>query len=68
METQQEKDYRREKAVRDAVEAADTIILDASDGSTEETNWLTARLAEGFLLKALIPFHAAKLKKDQEGS
>ncbi len=58
-------EIRRSKAIQEAVDAADRIILDASDGSTEETNYLTAVVAEKLLWKALLPLRSAMTKKDQ---
>jgi|GEM_PF-2251408 len=59
-----EDDYRRQEVIRKAKEAADRIILDGSNGSIEETNYLTAVFAEEMVKTALCPFHAAILKKD----
>lgn len=58
------KDCRRQRTINKAVEAANRIILDASDGSEEETNYLTARVAQKLVETALHPFSAAILKKD----
>lgn len=62
----QEKEHRRDQAVNDAVTTADRIILDASDGSNEETNYLTAMVAKKFMEKALLPFQTAIQRKDIE--
>jgi len=59
-----EKEHRREEIIKRAVEAADRIILEESDGSIEETNYLTARVAEVVMKKALHPFSQALLSKD----
>ncbi|MFZ2390523.1 MAG: hypothetical protein WAW15_01755 [Minisyncoccales bacterium] len=64
MVTKLENDCLREKAVKEAVDAAHRIILDASDGSEEETNYLTAAVAEKLMQSALHPFSAAIMKKD----
>ncbi|MFA5072241.1 MAG: hypothetical protein WC511_07895 [Candidatus Pacearchaeota archaeon] len=64
MVTKLENDCLREKAVKEAVDAVYRIILDASDGSEEETNYLTAAVAERLMQTALLPFSAAILKKD----
>lgn len=64
MVTRPERDYCRNEAIKKAVGAANRIIMDASDGSEEETNYLTARVAEEMLKTALNPFSAAILKKD----
>ena len=66
MDAQQEKDYRREVAVKEAVNTVDNIILASTDGSTEETNWLTGRIAEELTKKAMIPYTAALMRMDQE--
>lgn len=64
MEKWQERDAKRNKIIEDAVNAADRIILDGSDGSTEETDFLTAMVANKFTEKAVIPFHIALQRKD----
>jgi len=60
----QERDARRNKIVEDAVSAADRIILDGSDGSVGETDYLTAEVARKFMEKALHPFSRDLLSKD----
>jgi KTSC domain len=47
----QKTEYKRQKAVERAVSAADRIILDASDGTVEETNFLTSQVAQKFAEK-----------------
>ena len=64
MEKWEERDARRNKIIENTVNAADRIILDGSDGSEEETNFLTMRVAEEFIRKALHPFKAKMLSKD----
>ena len=64
MTLKEERDFRRHQTIQRAVEAADRIILDGSDGSTEETNHLTAEVARCFVEKALTPFWAAIMRKD----
>ena len=61
-----DREYHRDKVVREAVDAADRIILDGSDGSVEETNYLTSEVARKFMERALIPFNSALLRKDIE--
>jgi len=39
------RDMRRQEAINKAIEAADRIILEHSDGSVEETNYLTSAVA-----------------------
>ena len=64
----QEREYKRDKIIEDAVSAADRIILDGSDGSNEETNYLTGMVAKRFMEKVMIPFQTALQKKDIEES
>lgn len=56
--------HRREQIVREAVHVADRIIMEGSDGSVEETNLLTAQVAQKFIEKALQPFTTEMLKTD----
>ena len=63
----QERDYRRQKIVENAVEAADRIIIDGSDGTTEETDYLTGEVARKFVEKALHPFSRDLLRKESKG-
>lgn len=51
------------EAVKQAVGAADRVILDASDGSTEETNWLTAQVASKLVEKVEISLGSALLRR-----
>ena len=52
METKEGKrEYIREKAVELAVQTADSIILEASDGSVEDTDYLTVAVALRFVEK-----------------
>lgn len=60
----QERDARRKKIIEDAVDAADRIIIDGSDGSVEETDYLTGEVARKFMEKALHPFSRDLLSKD----
>ncbi len=66
MEKWEERDARRNKIIEDAVNVADRIILDGSDGSVEETDYLTAEVARKFTEKALRPFSRDILRKDIE--
>ena len=66
VETWQERDVRRDKIIDDAVKAADTIILNGSDGSTEETDYLTGEVARKLMEKALHPFSRNLLSKDMK--
>jgi len=64
MEERDRREIQRHQAVKDAVSAADQIILDFSDGSTEETNWLTGEVAKEFVQKAMNPFTSQLFKSD----
>lgn len=55
---------RREQAVRNAVMAADRIILDASDGSVEEINYLTGQVALRFAEKVNTALGSALRRKE----
>jgi len=57
---------RRNKTIEEAVEAADRIILDGSDGSVEETDYLTAEVARQFMEKTLNAFSREILRKDMK--
>jgi len=63
-EVQIEKEVKRQRAIEKAVQAADQIILEASDGSCEETDYLTGEVAFRFLGKTISPFRNRLLKKD----
>ena len=64
IEEQQEREYHRQQVVENALSAADRIILDGSDGSNEETNFLTAQVAEKMMTRALLPFNRDMMRKD----
>lgn len=66
MEAWQRRCFKREQAVRQAVDAADRIIMEASDGSKQETDYLTAKVAEEWITKVLMTHHAAIQKYDVE--
>ncbi len=66
LEEREKREYERQQIVQRAVEAADRIILDGSDGSVEETNWLTAEVAGKFNEKVHIVFQSALLRSDLE--
>jgi len=66
LEEREQREYERRQIIKNAVEAADRIILDGSDGSIEETNFLTARVAWSIFEKALMPFGTMMLSKDLE--
>ena len=60
----EKREYERQVIINKAVGAADRIILDGSDGSCEETNFLTAKVAEKFMIRAFNPFGVDMMKKD----
>lgn len=62
----QQREYERQEIIKKAVETADRIILGGSDGSCEETDFLTARVAEKMVEKALHPFNRDMMRKDLE--
>ncbi len=64
MEERVKREHERREIVRKAVAAADRIILDGSNGSCEETNFLTSEVAGIMITKALHPHYSALLKKD----
>lgn len=66
MEEWQRRWSKRVQAVQQAVETADRIILEASDGSKEETDYLTAMVAEAWMKKALMTQQTAIQKYDSE--
>lgn len=66
LEEREEREYHRRQVIQKAVEAADRIILDGSDGSVEETNYLTSEVARKFMEKALLPHDSAMTHKDLE--
>ncbi|TFG35967.1 MAG: hypothetical protein E4H47_00090 [Parcubacteria group bacterium] len=55
-ESQAEKDYRRHETIKQAVISADRIIMDSSDGSEKDTNYLTASVAMELMRIAFFPF------------
>jgi hypothetical protein len=47
----QQDEIRRERIIRNAVEAADRLIMDGSNGDVEETDYLTGAVALKFVEK-----------------
>ena len=66
LEEREKREYERHQIIKKAVEAADRIILDGSDGSIEETDFLTSEVARKFIEKALLPFNTDMTRKDLE--
>ena len=66
LEERKQREYEREEIVRKAIQAADRIILDGSDGSLEETDWLTSEVASAFNEKVHIRLSGILLRKDLE--
>jgi len=52
------------RIVEKAVEAADRIILNGSNGNVEELNYLTAMVAKKLVEKALNPLFQEMLRRD----
>ncbi len=66
LEEREKRERERSFAIDQAVSAADRIIMDFSDGSTEETDWLTSEVANKFNVKVNIALSAKLSKKDYE--
>jgi len=64
LEERQQRAHEREEIIKKAVEVADCIILDGSDGSEVETGYLTARVAEKMMAKALHPLYRNMISED----
>ena len=64
LEEREKRERERREIIHKAVAAADRIILGGSDGSCEETNFLTSEVAGIMVTKALHPHYSALLKKD----
>jgi hypothetical protein len=58
------REYIRSKALQLAMDAADAIILEASDGSVEETNYLTSEIATRFAKKVNSALWSGLMKKE----
>lgn len=68
LKEREQREYERIEIVRKAVGAADRIILDGSDGSNEETDWLTAEVAHQFNEKVRGRVRSNLLRRDFEES
>ena len=64
LEEREQRERERQGIIDKAVDAADRIILGGSDGSREETNFLTAKVVEKFMVRAFHPFSVDMSKKD----
>ena len=51
----EKRERERNEIIKKALAAADRIIRDGSDGSCEETNFLTAKVAEKLIVRAFNP-------------
>ena len=60
----QKDEMRRSKIAQEAVDAADTIILDGSSGHVEETDYLTGIVAARFVEKVAGRLQSELLKHD----
>ena len=66
LEEREKREHERHEIVTEAVRAADEIILDGSDGSVEETDWLTYEVAKRFIEKVGIALTSKLSRKDLE--
>lgn len=64
LQEREQREYERQEIIKKALEAADRIILNGSDGSCEETNFLTVEVARKMMEKALHPFNRDMFRKD----
>ncbi len=64
LEEREQRERERYQIICNAVQAADRIILDGSDGSVEETNWLTSEVAKRFVEKVGIALTSLLTHKD----
>ena len=64
LEEREQRERERSQIISKAVRAADYIILEGSDGSCEETNWLTCEVAKRFVEKVNIALSGDLLRKD----
>ena len=64
LEEREQREYERHQIIDKAVQAADRIIMDGSDGSVEETNWLTSEVAKRFVDKVGIALTSELMRKD----
>lgn len=62
----EQRERERQKIVNDAVLAADHIIMDGSDGSIEETNWMTSEVAGRFAAKVNVAMTSSLIRKDMQ--
>lgn len=54
-DAQMTREHRRQQVVGEAIRRADEVILEASDGTTEMTDLLTAQMAEALVAEAMAP-------------
>ncbi len=59
-------EFRRQETIRKVVECADRIILDESDRSVEETDYLTVAVARAFVEKVYGRICSQLLREDLE--
>ena len=62
----QERELRRDQIIKEAVRTADMVLLSGADGSEEELNYLTAKVASKMLERALYPFQSKIMRHDFE--
>ena len=63
-EDNQNNEYRRQLIIEAAIQAADEIIMECSDGSVEETDYLTSAVAQKFNEKVHSRISGALLRRD----
>lgn len=66
LEEREQRERERREIINEAVCAADRIILAGSDGSCEETDFLTAEVAVRMIERTVLPFNRELTKKDLE--
>ena len=66
MNTAEKEEQRRAEVVKNAIEAADGIIMEGSSGTVEETNYLTAAVVSGLMKCLLAPLQGVVLREDMK--
>jgi len=66
LEEREQRERERHDIVEKAVREADSIILDGSEGSVEETDWLTSEVAKRFVEKVNIAMSTKLARRDLE--
>jgi hypothetical protein len=66
LEEREKREMERAQLVNQAVEAADRIIMDGTDGSVEETDYLTSEVSKRFVEKVHISVSSKLMRRDLE--